>query len=496
MQLHCSRWWFSWLLLLHIPHQLYRTNNRTHLLADASAIRATSGSMSADGASQVMPPYQTSVPAIYCLDGKSLEAGLCYTRCKFGWKGLACSCWKEGKSYSRGCGVKPLTCQAMSYRRQRLPAITSRNPFSLVLSADPQLFRVTNDYKNEPVAVPYNRMLVQSINRVTELQEWTWQAGGGVVQQPEALVLLGDMTEYFTEDEADAFRHFYDPSFPTDQPADQPAGQAAVSEQIQLPTWLMLGNHDYVNNVKDCGGQYKGTDSNICAIMAVDTMRSVLSPGCDDTTWRNFPRGNVTSFDVNSMAYSFDYSNYHFVVLQYSPRYSEPSLSIKGSMLWLAAELSAATAQQRRIVLLVHSHRDLGLAVDPTFSRLLANSNVVAIFYGHVHIRPWGMTGNYPNTNVPMFNCGASWYHVYCLAEFSEDRIRVAAVVHNATNGSSQPHWFGSSVHALLKQQRAKPVLQQFTLNPDPPNQSAVGMLYTSAQMMALMLAIAVAIAL
>jgi hypothetical protein len=79
-------------------------------------------------------------------------------------------------------------------------------------------------------------------------------------------------------------------------------------------------------------------------------------------------------------------------------------------MAWLASELSAATAQQRRIVLLLHSHRELGLAVDPAFARMLTNSNVAALFYGHVHIKPWGMTGNFPNTKVPMFNCGASWW--------------------------------------------------------------------------------------
>lgn len=139
-------------------------------------------------------------------------------------------------------------------------------------------------------------------------------------------------------------------------------------------------------------------------------------------------------------------------------------------MSWLAAELSAATAQQRRIVLLLHAHRELSLATDPSFSRLVANSNVVAIFYGHVHIKPWGLTGNFPNTGVPMFNCGASWYHVYCYAEFGPDRFRVAAVIHNETVGSSEPQWFGTSVHALLRQQKSKPVLQQFTMNPNQRN--------------------------
>jgi homoserine kinase len=64
---------------------------------------------------------------------------------------------------------------------------------------------------------------------------------------------------------------------------------------------------------------------------------------------------------------------------------------------------------------------------------------------------------------------------VYCYAEFGPERLRVAAVVHNATTGSSQPQWFGHSVHALLRQQKAKPVLQQFTMNPNSTLTSGVG---------------------
>jgi hypothetical protein len=78
---------------------------------------------------------------------------------------------------------------------------------------------------------------------------------------------------------------------------------------------------DYVINVNDCAGHFKSTDRNVCARTAVDTMRAVLTPGCDATTWSNFPRENVTSFDANSLAYSFDYGAWHFVVLQYSPRW-------------------------------------------------------------------------------------------------------------------------------------------------------------------------------
>jgi hypothetical protein len=233
----------------------------------------------------------------------------------------------------------------MSFRQQQLPAVSSRQPFSLVLSADPQLFRVVSRWKDVPRALQYNRELVDSINRVGELQQWPWKAGGGAVLDPRALVVLGDMTEHYREDELDAFRHLYDPSFPRgdaetaaaaaagssadatrqlpeEQGSSSGCGADAGSSQqlVNLPTWLMFGNHDYVNNVRDCPGQYKGLDNNVCAKRAVDDMRAVLMPSCDDSTWGNFPRNNVTSFDVDSMAYSFDYNDWHFVVLQYSPR--------------------------------------------------------------------------------------------------------------------------------------------------------------------------------
>jgi len=197
----------------------------------------------------------------------------------------------------------------------------SMEPFSMVLSADPQLFRVVTDYDDRARAIPYNAKLVESINRAAELGQWPLQAGGGAVQQPEALVVLGDLTEFYTQGQVDAFRHFYDPSFPRVGLHELSHNRSNTASSVQLPTWLLLGNHDYVNNVRDCSNQYKGSwDKNICARSAVDTMRSVMTPGCDDVTWGNFPRRHVTSFDVGSMAYSFDRGSWHFVVLQYNPR--------------------------------------------------------------------------------------------------------------------------------------------------------------------------------
>jgi hypothetical protein len=208
----------------------------------------------------------------------------------------------------------------------------------------------------------------------------------------------------------------------------------------------------------------KTIDRHFCAKWAVSMMRSALSPDCATGHYAGLPKSNITSFDAPSMAYAFDYGRYHFIVLHMSPRYDAPEIGIAPSMGWLARELAAATAQQRRAVLLLHAHKELRLPHDPTFARLIEGSNVAAIFYGHIHIRPWGLVGRYPNTSVPIFNCGASWYNVYCLAEFEEDGFRVAAVTHY---GEGRPAWFGASLHSLAREQRAKPVLEVYVPNPN-----------------------------
>jgi hypothetical protein len=393
---------------------------------------------------------------------------------------------------------------------------------TLVLSADPQLFRNGSSPLARATAVENNRLLARSINRVRDLGDWPQAAGGGAVAEPRALVVLGDLTELYREREADAFRHYYDPSFP---------GNAG--ERVRFPTWLMLGNHDYVNNAigaveqpkktkrqeEEGGGsggrggssgssgddedqedadasvsadyepleppeekaeesssggggdnnksskkkssKDKGHDTNpcsdkaavagdgaACAKRVVDEMRALLSPSCPTKHWSSFPKHNVTSFDADSMAYSFDYGRYHFVALHFSPRHRDARLGVAGSTAWLSRELSHAAAQARRVVVLVHSHGELGLTDDPTFARVIGSpgSPVVALFFGHIHVRPWGYAGTFPRTAVPMFNCGASWYNTYCVAEFAEEGLRVGAVSHM---GDGKPVWFGHSAHLL-----------------------------------------------
>lgn len=165
-----------------------------------------------------------------------METGLCYPRCPLGSSGVGCSCWAAGKPTWRGCGVRPRTCTAASFRRPALPPLAGpgaepQGAFTLALSTDPQLWRNYTRYNDRAASERLNRALVASINAVRGLGEWPREAGGGAVQEPRALAVLGDLTEYYTEGQLDGFRHFYDPAFPNSN----------ASDRVRFPTWLMLG---------------------------------------------------------------------------------------------------------------------------------------------------------------------------------------------------------------------------------------------------------------
>jgi hypothetical protein len=191
-------------------------------------------------AAAAAPRAASAMAVQYCPDGRSMETGLCYPRCPLGSVGLGCTCWARGATTWRGCGVAPRTCEARSFRAPLAPAPAAaaasasapgRGAFSLVLSADPQLFRNYTRYDDRRGAEAINRNLVRAVNSVTGLREWPGDVGGGPVGEPRAAVVLGDLTEFYMERQQDAFRHFYDPSYPRSGP----------DERVRFPTWLMLG---------------------------------------------------------------------------------------------------------------------------------------------------------------------------------------------------------------------------------------------------------------
>lgn len=257
-----------------------------------------------------MLPVAHAIPVRYCSSyGHSLEGPLCYQRCRLGYSPMACHCVSHNGTYFRGCGVKPSTCDARSFSQPQLPAVVDRGAFTLVLTADPQPYRIGEVNGRSPqTAIHNNAMMVKMVNRVTQLQAWPLMVGGGSIQAPRSVVVLGDLTEYFGIDEEDTFRHFYDPSYP----------RAAGQEYVQYPTWLMFGNHDYVINERKCEGVW-GREA--CRRRAVEQMRAALSPHCSGSdVFSGLPKQNITALDIGSMSYCFDYHSYHFIVLQYNPR--------------------------------------------------------------------------------------------------------------------------------------------------------------------------------
>lgn len=93
------------------------------------------------------PPHASAIRVHLCFNGGTLEYGLCYKPCPLGWTGLACTCWKGIRSQWRGCGSLPTSCEATSFAPAQLPPVGSGAPFTLVLSADPQLYRVSSEWR-------------------------------------------------------------------------------------------------------------------------------------------------------------------------------------------------------------------------------------------------------------------------------------------------------------------------------------------------------------
>ena len=56
---------------------------------------------------QARRPNKCGTVGKTCGAGQEFLAGLCYKKCETGWKGVACTCFKGGKSKARGCGKPP-----------------------------------------------------------------------------------------------------------------------------------------------------------------------------------------------------------------------------------------------------------------------------------------------------------------------------------------------------------------------------------------------------
>jgi cytolysin (calcineurin-like family phosphatase) len=232
---------------------------------------------------------------------------------------------------------------------------------------------------------------------------------GGALTKPVGVVLNGDLTAYFHQWQADLFENLY----------NDPA-------QFDLPLFPGLGNHDYANNIRDCYSTRTPSrllDNNGCAKDAVDFIKAMIA----DNKVPNFPRGELQSFDNKSLAYSWNVGVWHFVQLHNYPTYTQADVSIDSAIPWLTADLTAATAAHRKIVLNFHDYGDHMPANDPAFLGAIKGQNVVALFAGHIHSEA-GLVGTIAGTSIPVFRSGASEYETFLMVEFADTYMNVGVI--------------------------------------------------------------------
>lgn len=196
---------------------------------------------------------------------------------------------------------------------------------------------------------------------------------------------------------------------------------------LPLPSYPMLGNHDYANNVND-------SDNNNCASRMVDFMYN----------WLKSNQGKLVSYDFSereyykfpemrkdysgSLSYSFNIGKLHFVQLQNFPSYTAEwnswNLSgarrdfyyIEQSFYWLENDLAKARNKGDIILVSLHDYHDNFIEPYVTqFNNLLLKYGVSAVFAGHIHPN-CGEMSLIQNT-IPFFRSGSASYQDYLVAD-------------------------------------------------------------------------------
>ena len=209
------------------------------------------------------------------------------------------------------------------------------------------------------------------------------------------VVINGDITEYGHGGERKAVQKMFRKM------------AAGVGGPLMLPG---LGNHDYKNNVDDCG-------NNGCARDAV----------CDHIAWVKAVQP-VNAFDYRyandthegSLSYSVTVGRVRIIQLNNEPTYERKwstggglsfkpkrHFSITRSLNWLEEQLKEATARGEVVIVNMHTSEDWDDedTLYDEFPQLLERHGVIAVFSGHTH---WNV-GKYHQGfgSVPNFKTGA-----------------------------------------------------------------------------------------
>lgn len=354
------------------------------------------------------------IVAKHCPGGRLFERGLCWHPCRYGYTRLNCKCRNKTSSYSLpDCGQPFVKCSVSSFS-EPLPEVRSTAPFTMLFTSDDHFGQVEQSLLHERL---------KSVNNITGLIAWPTSVGGGCVQRPLAVGLLGDFTDNSKLPEWVAARRLYDPAFFFAR------SEGRRNYHVNYPTYLSLGNHDLHTRFAE----------------TIHMLRTIVSGQClNASTFSGFPRENITSFDPSSLSYAFDVNDYHFIVLNWYDRRWHRETNTGPSHKYLEKELVKAQQNARKVVILIHD--PWSYEFNSTFTTLMSSHHVVAIIGGHLHDPPFGYRLDIGGK--PAFMCGYAGYRaVGLIAEFGNDYFRIGVV----QSSDAGPVWFGESKYKILK---------------------------------------------
>jgi hypothetical protein len=175
-----------------------------------------------------------------------------------------------------------------------------------------------------------NEKQIEALNAIAG-RPWP-QAIGGLVNQPPAVIIAGDLTEHGLSSEWDSFVRLY--------------GAKGGEAKLKYPLWLATGNHDRI----DVAG------------------RPVVKA--------------VTALNGGTLVWTRDIGDLHLICLDMHPD--------QESRKWLAAEL-AAVGRQRPVMIVMHyglagPFSDFWPAEEKEdFARIIKGYNIIALIHGHWH---------------------------------------------------------------------------------------------------------------
>ena len=289
----------------------------------------------------------------------------------------------------------------------------------------------TTDLYSDATEDPAKRAFSEKMNK----QQVTSMLSLATQLNLKGVVINGDLTAYGT-DQTDCLTVYQ-----------------SMYENVGLPIYSGLGNHDYSNNVPGC---------NSCAdamIQYMYTFINKLNPPNRDINESAvyYQAGLATKKYRGSMAYSWDIGNVHFVQLHFHPAYartwstfnastaSEDVDEITSAMDWLNADLAKARNAGKAIVL--NMHDALGDSSDSwafgasqfssqftAYQAMIQKYGVSAVFGAHVH-QLIGLQA--VQNGVPVFLPGGADYSTYLLVHFKGNTMTVEQV--SSTDGSRKP---------------------------------------------------------